>query len=486
MANIIIMPSCIIVPNQLIKPAINLKRLLAPYRLEYKGRIGPPKKLQLYKEGKDILIMPKGSIKFIVKNLTVETAQFYVTPCVPPFNDRLIEASKGLNLFKNSLLVVKYLRENIFKQALINNGLAGCVLIAPPGTGKTRISLAIAATCGYKTLFVTLNDILLKQAKDEILAMFGDRVKISYACGGQRDNSGDIILGIINTVINCPPDFFNPIGFTIIDEAHCYCSKEFGNIYWRAQRSCTLAMTATPNERIDKFDKSLELQVGKYVYVTQIPGFVSHESKFDGKVIVVEYEGPAEYTKLLLNEQLGVMSSDLMIKQLHEDQYRLQYIVELAAELFLSGRHIFIFVEQTAYGHKISSELTKILKTASVDDSDDCHIVIGGVKKEDLDRAFVKGKRGSIVITTYGYSKYGVNLPHMDTLIMATPKRTGMTQIIGRIFRSVGNSAIQRLIIDIVDVACGLRGRFDDRIKVYKSRNFEIAYECVNYTEIKK
>ena len=99
-------------------------------------------------------------------------------------------------------------------------------------------------------------------------------------------------------------------------------------------------------------------------------------------------------------------------------------------------------------------------------------VLRGGVAKTAVGDA--KKQKAHIVLTTYGFSRRGISLPDMTAIVLATPRRNGLTQILGRITRRGGDESILRVIVDIVDVRTGLKGQASDRKKVYREKGFPI------------
>ena len=96
----------------------------------------------------------------------------------------------------------------------------------------------------------------------------------------------------------------------------------------------------------------------------------------------------------------------------------------------------------------------------------------GGAKKETIERAH----KMKIILTTYSYSRRGISYNHLNALILATPRRTGLKQILGRILRYNSDEKIERYVVDIHDQASVLRGQLYDRLKIYKERKYNIRY----------
>jgi hypothetical protein len=100
-------------------------------------------------------------------------------------------------------------------------------------------------------------------------------------------------------------------------------------------------------------------------------------------------------------------------------------------------------------------------------------VLRGGVRSEYLEQVRKKGAR--VVLTTYGYSRRGVSLPRMTAIVLASPRRNGLMQILGRITRKGDDMTIVRQVVDIVDVNTMYRGQFYDRKEAYKLRDWPVS-----------
>ena len=109
-------------------------------------------------------------------------------------------------------------------------------------------------------------------------------------------------------------------------------------------------------------------------------------------------------------------------------------------------------------------------------------VLRGGVAAGEVGRARVIGAH--VICTTYGYSRRGISLPEMTALVLATPRRNGSTQILGRVFRRGGDPEIERVIVDLVDTRTCLKSQYADRRKVYRAKNWPIERIPVSHVDI--
>ncbi|MCK9603403.1 MAG: hypothetical protein M0R66_03505 [Candidatus Omnitrophica bacterium] len=92
-------------------------------------------------------------------------------------------------------------------------------------------------------------------------------------------------------------------------------------------------------------------------------------------------------------------------------------------------------------------------------------IFYSGVSDEERRVALCGGAR--VIIATFGYSGTGISIVRMDAMILASPRYSGMKQIVGRILRRGSDAQIERVIVDIVDQKTCLARQFRLRRNAY-------------------
>jgi predicted helicase len=106
-------------------------------------------------------------------------------------------------------------------------------------------------------------------------------------------------------------------------------------------------------------------------------------------------------------------------------------------------------------------------------------LYMGGMKQNDLNESSKK----KVIFATYSQAHEGLDIPTLDTLIMASPK-SDIVQSIGRIMRETQGKKNDPLIYDIVDEWSVLNAMYMKRRKVYKGINADI--ESVEEPETKQ
>ena len=375
-------------------------------------------------------------------------------------------------LTDNQAVILGYLMKTIYTPENIKLGSSSTILQMDPGHGKTYQVLGLMSRIKKKTFIIVPNTYLLKQWGDIVSAAFPS-LMVGYYYGTKKVD-GDIIISIINSALNYKE--YSKCGLIVYDEVHMYCSKKFASIFSTAQAACCIGITATPFDRIDKFDPVAHWALGQVIKSSSVPGWNTTASEFNTKVTRVIYGGPPEHTKVI-ESAAGIVSVPLMINQLQLDPHRNALIVAYAIKMYLSGLNVFIFSDRREHLHLLAKLLedAKIcfeapeLNDAAAPELNGATMttikkLMGGSTDEDIKMATSVGR---IIMTTYQYSGTGVSINKMNALILATPRKSGMKQILGRIYRLSGDQSITRRIVDIVDNRICLKSQFYVRKKTY-------------------
>ncbi len=344
----------------------------------------------------------------------------------------------------------------------ILQGTASAVLQMDPGYGKTYLAMGLIRQIKKKTFIIVPNTYLLRQWVCALSSAFPqNNIGVFY---GKKKTDGDIIVSIVNSAIKY--DFQN-IGFVIYDEVHMYCSKRFSDVFRVAQAAQCIGLTATPNERIDKFDPVARWYLGELIYANTVDGWNDADVCFTSKVTALRYNGPDEFTETITS-RMGVVSVPLMINQLESDPHRNRLIVTCAFNLYNQGLNVFVFSDRRNHLHTLAEIMVGMNVEFSAPELKINHVceLMGGSTDEHIEKAKTKGR---IIMTTFQYSGTGVSINKMNAIIMATPRRSNMKQILGRIFRLTSDSNICRHIVDLIDNRTCLKSQYGARKKIYST-----------------
>jgi len=391
----------------------------------------------------------------------------------------------------NQKIITDYIWE--YFQKNVKCGSAGLILNLDAGHGKSFIGLALIEKIQKNTIIVVHNESNLNQWVKILKLYFPDNIDQIGVYYGKKKIFRDITVCVINSVCNdtlkivkgkevtevSPLEIFSKYGFTIWDETQEFCSKQSSKSFWRLQTTYMIGLSATPNERLDRFDPVSYWHIGNVLDAKTIPGYTEKDIKFKGHVSIINYLAKPIYTELILiNDMISV---SMMITQLLEDPDRMTLICDEINKLLEKKYNIFVFADRREYLNKIKENLIECNILSSIlDNNNEDEIVrlVGGSKEADMERAEQNSK---VILTTYQYMGVGKSIPKMNAIILATPRKSKSRQFINRIFRLDSNYDIERQIIDIVDYGTPMKNQLNMRLKYYEEKQYTIEY-----TEIDK
>ncbi|MEM3062251.1 MAG: DEAD/DEAH box helicase family protein [Nitrososphaerota archaeon] len=379
-----------------------------------------------------------------------------------PKGDSIKTEPNNLKLTKDQELVYNYLLSNVYQEEYADKGNASCTLIMDTGMGKTFIAGALIAKFAVKTLIIIPNTNII-EGWMKMLSNFPFITKVN--------EDADVVIMIINSAINEEingihySQYFKKFGFVIFDEIHNYPTKERSNIFWRTNFRYALGLTAT-FKRFDHMENFIHFHLGKTIKASEIPGYQPDIIKWKGMVREIHYYGPPEYTKYIS----GYMGVNVFktINMIENDPYRISLIVKLTEELPSDG--ILIFGENRNFLQKLSNLISESA------------LLLGGAN----DTEQLAARMARVVLTTYSYGMEGVSISHLDSIILATPRKSKIKQILGRILRRDGDISKIRNIIDIVDMKVRLSHQNKKRRIEYKEKEFDIIIQEVKYQNLQK
>lgn len=334
--------------------------------------------------------------------------------------------------------------------------LGGALLVLPCGFGKTVCSLYVAATIHRRTLIVVHSEALAAQWVDRIGA-FVPAASIGRMQQDVVDVEGrDVVVCMIQSLIKRDYDaaILQTFGTVIVDEAHHVAAPMFSQALPKLPARHILALSATP-DRPDGCGAALHLLMGPTVFRAKRV----HEHV---DVRMVTYtRGDA---KELVSKYNGKPLASTMLTRLATDYMRCQLVASFVIEQVQLQRNILVLsdrLDQLAMLHELMAPV--------VQEGHSVARVVGGTKAQDR----VAGFDATVILSTYHYASEGIDIPRLDTLVMATP-RGNVEQTVGRILRPFPNKKIP-LVIDIKDPFSLFEGMAWKRFRYYKSQSYRIA-----------
>jgi superfamily II DNA or RNA helicase len=332
----------------------------------------------------------------------------------------------------------------------------GGVLSLPTGYGKTTVALYVACRLGLRTLVLTHKEFLMEQWIERI-QRFVPAARIGRIRQDAVDvQDKDIVVGMMQSVCmrTYEPGTFAQFGLLVLDEVHHVSAPVFCRCLFSACCPYVLGLSATP-ERKDGLTRVLEWFVG--------PVFFRVERKEQRHVEVRVVHHEAEWYGLPLpTTRAGTLNLPEAVNRLCADAERNSMIARTVRSFLSESRKVMILSDRRVHCEVLCGLLAP-----------HAALYIGGMRREALKAA----EESRVIVATYGQANEGLDIPSLDTLVLATP-RSDVVQSAGRILReaSGATSGAAPVILDVVD-RCGVFfAQFAKRKKYYAASGFGLRF----------
>lgn len=306
----------------------------------------------------------------------------------------------------------------------------GALLVLPCGYGKTVCALFIAHALRRRTLVLVHKGFLVSQWHERARA-FLPQATIGKIQQNIVDADADVVVGMVQSISkrDYPAHILDQFGTIIIDEAHHMSAPIFSKALHCLPGKRILGLSATP-ERKDGLTRLLYHSMGTIAH--RIERKPEHTM-----VSCMLYEGGARKE---ITYRDGRVSLPLMLNALVADPVRNDLIATHIVRYLANDRYVIVLTDRLSQ----LKDLMKLLIDKGID-AHDIAFYIGSTPADERDRA----SRRRCVLSTYSMAKEGLDIPRLDTLIMATPKGD-IVQASGRVQRKHAEKRVP-LIVDIVD-----------------------------------
>jgi superfamily II DNA or RNA helicase len=349
--------------------------------------------------------------------------------------------------------------------AFCDAGHSGIICL-PCGYGKTFTGIAAATKLiGRRFIIVVHKEFLADQWTSELNALVpGIRIG---RIQGERCDIGpqfDVAIAMIQTICSraYPIGTFDSFGTVIFDEVHHLGAEHFSQALQRIQCRNMLGLTATPN-RTDGLSKVFEWNLGRIVYQ------IARRPKDDSVgVRVMRYVCDDDAYANTPTNWKGETIRARLINQIAAYKPRTQALVDWIAPMLQDepGRRLLILSDRREHLMDFATMFgAKGLLSIGY--------YVGGMKQTDLDISATK----QIILGTYAMASEGMNIPTLNTILLATPK-SNIEQSVGRILRQKKEERlVAPRILDILDTAfMEANGQWAKRRKFYKSCGYTIKW----------
>ena len=330
----------------------------------------------------------------------------------------------------------------------------GGVLSLDAGFGKTTVALALSAHLKVRTLIVVHKEFLANQWRDRIQE-FCPGASIGRIQQGILDTDKDFVIAMIQTLCSrgedmIPPKTFDQFGLLIVDEAHHIGASAFSQAMFRFCPKYTLGLTATP-DRKDGLTRILYWFLGPEFFRVQ------RTNQKTTKVERVQFKSDI-FKEAPPVTRFGKLNMAEMVNIVTEIPERNTLICSLVREALKGTRRVLILTDRRAHCHYFHQEFGPIVSG----------LYYGGLGEADL----TESSKKRVVIGTFSMAQEGLDIPVLDTVILASPK-SDIVQAIGRIMRETPGKQNDPLIYAIVDHWSVFHAMARKRANVYRGAGFE-------------
>ena len=408
---------------------------------------GTPSTIRFYRtEGKDI-ILPFGCLReYVFKNIKDVEADFEETENI---------------LYSQYVPLYEYQDRAVEEALAKRNG----ILVAPCGSGKTQMGLALARRISKPTLWITHTRDLMVQAEERAKSIF-DLPKEAYGeiTEGKVNIGTHLTFSTVQTLARVNLDNLK-FGCVIVDECHhavqSYKSTSmFAKVMNQISCRYKFGLTATPY-RGDGLEK------GMFALIGDICSVVDEEEVKERTVPVYEewYNVPSSTKTIDCYNGDGTLDYTKLITGLCNDEERNTYIGRTIVDiegscLVLSDRLSQLETLMNFVSNFKKCDMVKATNTKK--------------GKEERKEAIEKLKDGRIdcLFATYKLAKEGLDIPSLEHVVMASPIKDKSTviQTAGRVARkSEGKTC--GYVHDFIDDMGILQGMAKKRKNIRKHLN---------------
>ncbi|RXJ84286.1 DEAD/DEAH box helicase [Arcobacter sp. CECT 8985] len=318
------------------------------------------------------------------------------------------------------------------------------ICVAPPGFGKTLIGAKMTELRSCSTIVVVNKNMLLNQWIQRFIDYFGySKNDIGYLGKGKNKLNGNIDIATMQSLKN-DPDIINDYSFVIVDECHHIPAVTFEQIIKQFHGKYVLGLSATP-KRKDGLDPILFQQLGNISYEYKKKKTTTNRLK----IIRTTFESNADNYATLINELCANQSRNLLILNEIKNNIKRKILV-------LSDR-----IEHLNFLEKMLSE-----------ENIDFVCIHGSMNKKEQNENMKQVKSKSLILATTSYFGEGIDFPHLNTILFATPISYygRLIQYLGR----VGRDGQECLAIDFLDSKNAmLNSAYKKRLEGYKQMHYK-------------
>lgn len=318
------------------------------------------------------------------------------------------------------------------------------ILIAPTGSGKTQIGIALACKLGYKTLWITHTKDLLKQSYDRA-KKYIDFKYLGTISEGKINIKPGITFATVQTLVE--QDLHNlkhEFNTIIVDECHRLAGtparlKQFSKVVNNMASRHKYGLTATLH-RSDSLEYTTKAYLGNVAYE------VKREEVKD-KIInpkIVKVNTGIELTDECLNID-GTIDNNKLLTYLSKNIDR----NVLISNYIINNKNNYNLI----LSHRIE-QLENICNMMPIEEKEKAVLLSSKLNKKNREKAIEDIQIGykKYIFATYSLAKEGLDIQRLDRLylVSSSKDKSVVQQSVGRVMRAFKNKQTP-IVYDFVD-----------------------------------
>lgn len=346
-----------------------------------------------------------------------------------------------------------------YQETFINTAISagGGVMVAATGSGKTISGIAMASRLNQRTLILVKSKDLAKQWQGAIEQFTG--LTAGLIGSGKNTEGEQFTIGLIQTL--CKRDLTQlNYGLVVADECHNIPAEQAYGVINGLNARYKFGLSATPQRR-DNLEFMIHAALGDVCSVVD-------QSDLAGKVL------PVQIKTIRVGFSGAPETWNEFLTMLVHDARRNDLIIEIA-EAF-EGAGAIILCGQVAHCEELG-DLALI-------NGMDALVLHGQLPPKVRAERMARAESATLIIGTLSLLSEGIDLPHLHTLIFATPvsaevdrddpAATRLMQSIGRVRRPHGRKQCAT-VVDIVDSHPFGLAAFNKRREIYRLQKFGLS-----------
>ena len=318
----------------------------------------------------------------------------------------------------------------------------GGIVRAKPGWGKTVWCLGLVATLEVPTLVVVHKKFLMDQWRERI-EKFLPSAKVGHVQESTCDFEGShIVMAMVHSLANkdYAASLYNYFGLVITDECHRIGAETWSVVPAKFAARWRIGVSATPRRK-DGADNVFKYHIGPVIFSSSEQRLAVKVKRVWSKFRLVKN---AKFNPTLAPRSL--ILTFLVNSKQRNDQVAKQVINAVAA-----GRKVLVLSERLKHLEAIDAHCRALWRTEHpelfVDSNGEGKLTVGyyvgGRTKEQL----AEDSKADVIFASVQYAAEGLDIPSLDTLILATPM-SDVEQATGRIQRPFDGTELRWVVTD--------------------------------------